>query len=72
MLLELELSVGALVDGDDGAFTVDTCVGALVNGDDGAFVDTCLGALVGVGIGVDVDDGVSLDSNAFPAPPVEA
>ena len=56
------------MDGDDGAFTVDTCVGALVNGDDGAFVDTCLGALVGV----DVDDGVSLDSNAFPAPPVEA
>ena len=56
------------MDGDDGAFTVDTCVGALVDGDDGAFVDTCLGALVGV----DVDDGVSLDSNAFPAPPVEA
>lgn len=58
------------MDGDDGAFTVDTCVGALVDGDDGAFVDTCLGALVGVD--VDVDDGVSLDSNAFPAPPVEA
>ena len=68
MLPELELSIGALVDGDDGAFTVDPCVGAFVDGDDGAFVDTCLGALVGV----DVDDGVSLDSNTFPAPPVEA